>query len=117
MYTSYTASPPGYPDMLCLLSSKLNLTAYDGNYAGPEGQTLIARRQMDTLFTYGINMDFSPGGEEEEAGVTVFLTQVRTSALCQDQWSYTDVRGVRGDRTTTSIWDWSSCHTRTRART
>ena len=31
---------------------------------------------MDTLFTYGVDLDFSPSVEEEEAGVTVFLTQV-----------------------------------------
>ncbi|TFY62563.1 hypothetical protein EVJ58_g3774 [Rhodofomes roseus] len=73
--TSYAISPSGYPNTLRLLPSQPNLTAYDGNYAGPEGQTLIARRQMDTLFTYGVNMNFSPTVEEEEAGVTVFLTQ------------------------------------------
>ncbi|KAI0730238.1 xylosidase : arab-like proteininofuranosidase [Fomitopsis betulina] len=73
--TSYTVSPPGYPNKLRLLPSKLNLTGYDGNYAGPQGQTLLARRQMDTLFTYAVNLGFSPITEEEEAGVTVFLTQ------------------------------------------
>lgn len=79
--TSYTVSPPGYPNKLRLLPSKLNLTGYDGNYAGPQGQTLLARRQMDTLFTYAVNLGFSPITEEEEAGVTVFLTQVCAHAV------------------------------------
>ncbi|KAI0829145.1 glycoside hydrolase family 43 protein [Hypoxylon sp. FL0890] len=72
---SYTVSPPGHPDMLKLIPSKLNLTGLDGNYAGPEGQTFVGRRQQDTLFTYSVNLDFSPTSLEEEAGVSAFLTQ------------------------------------------
>ena len=47
----------------------------DGNYAGPSGQSFVGRRQQDTFFTYSVGLDFSPAAEEEEAGVTVFLTQ------------------------------------------
>lgn len=36
---------------------------------------------MDTLFTYAVNLGFSPITEEEEAGVTVFLTQVCAHAV------------------------------------
>ncbi|OQV04994.1 hypothetical protein CLAIMM_09798 [Cladophialophora immunda] len=73
--SSYTISPPGRPNTLQLSPSKLNLTGYDGNYAGPEGQTFVGRRQTDTLFTFSVNMEFSPESEGDEAGITVFLTQ------------------------------------------
>ncbi|KAI1410513.1 glycoside hydrolase family 43 protein [Hypoxylon sp. FL1857] len=72
---SYTVSPSGHPDMLRLNPSKLNPTGLNGNYAGPDGQTFVGRRQQDTLFTYSVNLDFSPISLEEEAGVSVFLTQ------------------------------------------
>ncbi|KAK6956803.1 hypothetical protein Daesc_002083 [Daldinia eschscholtzii] len=72
---SYTISPQGHPNTLRLSPSKLNLTALNGNYAGPSGQTFVGRRQQDTLFTYSVNVDFSPKSLEEEAGVSVFLTQ------------------------------------------
>lgn len=72
---SYTVSPSEHPNTLRLSPSKLNLTALDGNYAGPSGQTFVGRRQQDTLFTYSVNLDFSPTSIEEEAGVSVFLTQ------------------------------------------
>lgn len=47
----------------------------DGNYAGPVGQTFVGRRQQDTLFTFSVDLDFHPKSLEEEAGVSVFLTQ------------------------------------------
>ncbi|OTA91884.1 glycoside hydrolase family 43 protein [Hypoxylon sp. CO27-5] len=72
---SYTVSPPDYPNTLRLNPSKLNLTGLNGNYAGPDGQTFVGRRQQDTLFTYSVDLDFSPTSLEEEAGVSVFLTQ------------------------------------------
>ncbi|KAK1463748.1 beta-xylosidase [Colletotrichum cuscutae] len=72
--SSYIVSPPEKPNSLRLIPSKLNLTALNGNYAGPDGQTFIGRRQQDTLFSYSVELDFQPTEEEEEAGVTVFLT-------------------------------------------
>ncbi|KAI1076714.1 glycoside hydrolase family 43 protein [Whalleya microplaca] len=72
---SYTISAPGYPSTLRLDPSKLNLTALNGNYAGPNGQTFIGRRQQHTLFTYSVDMIFSPESLEEEAGISIFLTQ------------------------------------------
>ncbi|OJD40207.1 xylosidase : arabinofuranosidase [Diplodia corticola] len=71
---AYTISPSEHEHTLRLKASRLNLTAYDGQNA-TEGQTLLARRQVDTLFTFSVDMTFSPRQEEEEAGVTVFLTQ------------------------------------------
>ncbi|KAH9890189.1 glycosyl hydrolase [Xylariomycetidae sp. FL2044] len=72
---AYTVSPPGRADTLRLNPSKLNLTGLNGNYAGPEGQTFVGRRQQDTLFTYSANVEFSPTSLEEEAGISAFLTQ------------------------------------------
>ncbi|KAI9693442.1 MAG: hypothetical protein M1820_009277 [Bogoriella megaspora] len=72
---NYVVSPAEKPSTLRLTSSKLNLTGYDGNYAGPQGQTFVGRRQVDTLFTYSVDLDFTPEAEEQEAGVSVFLTQ------------------------------------------
>lgn len=73
--SSYTVSPREKPNTLRLTPSTLNLTAHNGNYAGPSGQTFVARRQQDTLFTFSVDLDFSPVALEEEAGVTAFLTQ------------------------------------------
>ena len=73
--SSYTVSPTGHPNTLRLSPSKLNLTAYDGNYAGPGGQTFVGRRQTDTLFTFSVNLQFSPQAQGDEAGISVFLTQ------------------------------------------
>jgi beta-xylosidase len=71
---SYTISAPGHPNSLRLKPSRLNLTSYDGRSA-PGDQALLARRQVDTLFTYSVDIDLSPQEAEEEAGITVFLTQ------------------------------------------
>ncbi|KFA75584.1 hypothetical protein S40288_04483 [Stachybotrys chartarum IBT 40288] len=72
---SYTPSPPSHPNTLRLLPSRLNLTALNGNYAGPAGQTLVSRRQQHTLFRFSVTLDFAPTRQGEEAGVTAFLTQ------------------------------------------
>jgi len=58
-----------------LTPSALNLTALNGNYAGPAGQTFIGRRQQDTLFTFTVDLEFNPTVVDEEAGVSTFLTQ------------------------------------------
>jgi len=73
--SSYTISPPGHPNTLRLTPSALNLTALNGNYAGPAGQTFIGRRQQETLFTFTVDLEFNPSVADEEAGVSAFLTQ------------------------------------------
>ena len=103
---SYTISPPGYADTLRLSPSRLNLTGYDGNYAGPEGQTFVGRRQTDTLFTYSVNMQFTPQSEGDEAGISVFLTQV---------WGHehgVTISGTEASRIITSTSGWFSWRTR-----
>ncbi|KAK3937883.1 glycosyl hydrolase [Diplogelasinospora grovesii] len=76
---SFTISPPERPGTLRIKPSMLNLTALNGNYAGPKaapgGQSFVGRRQQDTLFTYSVDVSFDPKVQEEEAGVSVFLTQ------------------------------------------
>lgn len=73
---NYVVSPPGHEYELQLTSSVLNLTGYDGNYAGPQGQTFLGRRQVDTFFTFSVEVDYSDlSNLEDEAGVSVFLVQ------------------------------------------
>lgn len=72
----YEVSPPERKGTLKLNPSTLNLTGLEnGNYAGAQGQAFVGRRQQDTLFRYAIDLDFVPENEEDEAGVSVFLTQ------------------------------------------
>lgn len=71
----FEISPEGHPNTLRINPSKINLTALNGNYAGPGGQAFVGRKQQDTLFTYSVDLDFAPEKEEEEAGITAFLTQ------------------------------------------
>ncbi|KAF1845391.1 glycoside hydrolase family 43 protein [Cucurbitaria berberidis CBS 394.84] len=72
---NYAISPPGHPNTLRLKPSKLNLTALDGNSPGPGGQTFISRRQVDTLFTFSFDLAYQPTTLNEEAGITLFLSQ------------------------------------------
>lgn len=72
--SSFAISPPGHPNTLRLFPSTLNLTGLDGNSAA-QGQTYVGRRQQDTLFTYRVDIEYSPSALDEEAGATVFLTQ------------------------------------------
>lgn len=44
--------------------------------SGQQGLAFIGRRQTDTLFTFSVDLTFSPTSVGQEAGVTVFLTQV-----------------------------------------
>lgn len=71
----FEISPEDHPNTLRINPSKINLTALNGNYAGPGGQAFVGRKQQDTLFTYSVDLDFAPEEEEEEAGITAFLTQ------------------------------------------
>ncbi|CAN9391575.1 unnamed protein product [Alternaria alternata] len=72
---NYAISPPGHINSLRLKPSSLNLTGIDGNSPGPGGQTFISRRQVDTLFNFAFDLDYTPSAHNEEAGITLFLTQ------------------------------------------
>jgi hypothetical protein len=47
----------------------------DAAFNPTDGITYIGRRQTDTLFTYNVDVDYSPSEIGEESGVTLFLTQ------------------------------------------
>ena len=72
---NYAISPPGHINSLRLKPSSLNLTGIDGNSPGPGSQTFISRRQVDTLFNFAFDLDYTPSAHNEEAGTTLFLTQ------------------------------------------
>ncbi|KAI7351265.1 glycoside hydrolase family 43 protein [Hortaea werneckii] len=74
---NYQVSAPNHPNTLQLTASVLNLTGHDGVTAlHAQGQTFLARRQVDTFFTFAANLDISDLRREgDEAGVSVFLTQ------------------------------------------
>ena len=60
-----------------LISSSANLTGADGRSAEPKGQTFIARRQVDSFFTFSATFDISAlKSEGQEVGVSVFLDQL-----------------------------------------
>ena len=71
----FEVSPEERPGTLQINPSSINLTALNGNYAGPEGLAFVGRKQQDTLFSFSVNLDFKPQAEGEEAGVSAFLTQ------------------------------------------
>lgn len=68
-------SPPGHANRLRLTPSNTNLTSF-ASFDPLAGQTFADRRQIDTLFEYNVILQFSPSSAgDEEAGVTVFLSQ------------------------------------------
>ncbi|KAG9567341.1 glycoside hydrolase family 43 protein, partial [Aureobasidium melanogenum] len=71
---NYAISPNNHPDTLRLLPSRANLTG-DAAFVPTDGITFIGRRQTDTLFTYSVDVYYSPSEIGEESGVTLFLTQ------------------------------------------
>ncbi|KAJ7311554.1 arabinofuranosidase [Mycena albidolilacea] len=92
--TAYAISPLGHQNTLRLLPSLLNLTGFDANSA-PTPQTFVGRRQVHSEFVYNVDIEYAPTAPEEEAGVSVFLTQnhhidfgivclANTSASCAD---------------------------------
>ncbi|KAJ7137758.1 arabinofuranosidase [Mycena epipterygia] len=71
---AYTISPAGHENTLRLRPSLLNLTGFDANSA-PTPQTFVGRRQVHSEFVYSVDMEYAPQAPDEEAGVSVFLTQ------------------------------------------
>lgn len=71
---SYIVSPTGHDNALLLISSTQNLTGQSG-IVPPTGPTFLARRQTDTLFSFSAVFDFQPESLEEEAGVTLYISQ------------------------------------------
>ncbi|KAI1389389.1 glycoside hydrolase family 43 protein [Hypoxylon trugodes] len=66
---------------LQIVPSRNNLTGTPFSETTPElsgqqGLSFIGRRQTDTLFTFSVDLTFQPQEVGQEAGVTIFLTQV-----------------------------------------
>ncbi|PLB55779.1 xylosidase : arabinofuranosidase [Aspergillus steynii IBT 23096] len=70
----FSVSPRGHPNTLRVNPSFHNLTGGE-DWKASDGISLVMRRQTDTLFTYGVDVEFAPKVDDEEAGVTLFLTQ------------------------------------------
>jgi beta-xylosidase len=74
---AFTVSPQGHPNTLQLRPSKSNLTS-SAPLTTIEKLSLIMRVQTDTLFSFSIDVvSFEPKLQEEEVGVTAFLTQTQ----------------------------------------
>jgi beta-xylosidase len=71
---SVSSAKDAFPNTLHVTPSKANLTG-SPEFLGQDGQSFIARRQTDTLFTFSTDLSFDPTTAGQEAGVTVFLTQ------------------------------------------
>ncbi|KAI0869124.1 glycoside hydrolase family 43 protein [Hypoxylon argillaceum] len=66
---------------LRVVPSRNNLTGTPYSTATPEltgqgGLAFVGRRQTHTLFSFAVDISFAPGVVGQEAGVTVFLTQL-----------------------------------------
>ncbi|MBE3042744.1 family 43 glycosylhydrolase, partial [Candidatus Bathyarchaeota archaeon] len=64
-----------------VVPSRNNLTGNIGpdetdELSGRQGLAFIGRRQTHSLFTFGVDLTFSPEQAEQEAGITVFMTQL-----------------------------------------
>jgi beta-xylosidase len=74
---AFAVSPLGHHNTLRLRPSKSNLTSTDPMNTTPE-LSLIMRVQTDTLFSFSVDVvTFNPTVQEEEVGVTAFLTQTQ----------------------------------------
>lgn len=74
---AFVVSPPGHPNTLQLSPSTSNLTSTAPGTITPE-ISLIMRVQTDTLFHFSVDIvAFEPKQQEEEVGVTAFLTQTQ----------------------------------------
>ncbi|KAK1765162.1 glycosyl hydrolase [Phialemonium atrogriseum] len=66
---------------LQIVPSRNNLTGTPQSEVTPElsgqqGLAFVGRRQTDTLFTFSVDLSFSPQSAGQEAGITIFLTQL-----------------------------------------
>lgn len=73
---AYVVSPAGREGELQLVASERSLSTKGGGNL-TEGTTFVGRRQVDTLFTFSVDVDFEPKSPSEEAGVTVYLDEAK----------------------------------------
>jgi hypothetical protein len=79
--SQFQTSPQGHKRTLRITPSRANLTG-DSTF-DPDNDRLafVARKQTSTLFRFSVDLLFSPNVQGEEAGVTVFLTQLQHMSL------------------------------------
>ena len=73
----FSISPPGHPNTLRISPSRVNLTADAAFQPLVDGLAFVARKQLATLFDYSVDVSFNPKVADEEAGISVFLTQLQ----------------------------------------
>lgn len=74
---AFAVSPRGHPNTLRIRQSVTNLTS-SAPLTVAEEVSLVMRVQTDTLFAFSVDVvGFKPEREEEETGVTAFLTQTQ----------------------------------------
>lgn len=71
----FAVSPEGHPGTLQISPSPVNLSGTPDFSPAEDGLGFIARKQSATLFNYTVDVSFKPEVEDEEAGISVFLTQ------------------------------------------
>jgi beta-xylosidase len=71
----FAVSPKGHPGTLQISPSPVNLSGTPDFKPAEDGLGFIARKQSATLFNYTVDVSFKPEVEDEEAGISVFLTQ------------------------------------------
>lgn len=72
----FEISPPDHPNTLRISPSRVNLTT-DGEGFDPkeDGFAFVARKQSASMFHFTVDVSFKPTDLDEEAGLSVFLTQ------------------------------------------
>jgi hypothetical protein len=71
----FAISPADHAETLRISPSRANLTADAAWDPATEGLGFVARKQTSTLFDFSVDVGFDPSVADEEAGVTVFLSQ------------------------------------------
>lgn len=76
---AFQVAPKGHPSALRVRPSRANLSgpinSTDKALTGKLGLSFIGRKQSHTFFSYTVDLLFNPHNSDQEAGVTVFLTQ------------------------------------------
>lgn len=70
-----TISPRGHPWALEVKPSRANISGDDAYDPETEGLGLVLQKQTASLFSFSVDLSFSPKELDDEAGITVFLTQ------------------------------------------
>ncbi|KEY70368.1 hypothetical protein S7711_08956 [Stachybotrys chartarum IBT 7711] len=73
----FEVSPEDHPNTLRISPGSVNLTATADYVPAEDTLAFIARKQSATAFNFTVDVEFEPTLANEEAGITVFLTQLQ----------------------------------------